>query len=92
VSNLYLAARSTLGSTQLFLVLSSIPGGSEADSEFLRQYLELVGHHPNQFSYQGRVLVSTFAGDQCTFGQTSPARGWAVCRAALERVCPVSTR
>lgn len=72
------------------LVLSSIPGESEADSEFLRQYLELVGHHPNQFLYHGRALVTTFAGDQCMFGQTSSAKGWGVARAALERVCPVS--
>ncbi len=69
---------------------SSIPGVSETDAEFLRQYVELVGHHPNQFSYQGRALVSTFAGDQCTFGQASPAVGWRVARTALERVCPVS--
>jgi len=76
--------------TRLFRTPSSIPGESETDAEFLRQYLELVGHHPNQFSYQGRVVVSTFAGDQCTFGQASPAAGWRVARTALERVCPVS--
>ncbi len=77
---------------QLHFILSSIHGESEADTEFLRQYLELVGHHPNQFLYQGRVLVTTFAGDQCTFGQTSFVKGWSVARAVLERVCPVSLR
>lgn len=75
--------------TRLFLTPSSIPGESETDAEFLCQYLELVGHHPNQFSYQGRALVSTFAGDRCTFGQVSPLVGWRVARTALERVCPV---
>jgi len=70
---------------------SSIPGGSGEDAEFLRQYLEPVGHHPNQFSYRGRALVSTFAGDQCTFGQNSLAAGWNVARSALERVCPVKS-
>ena len=76
--------------SRLFRIPSSIPGESETDAEFLRQYLELVGHHPNQFSYQGRAVVSTFAGDQCRFGQASPAAGWRVARTALERVCPVS--
>ena len=74
-----------------FLAPSSIPGTSKDDAEFLRQYLELVGHHPNQFSYHGRALVSTFAGDQCTFGQDSLAAGWRVARSALERVCPASS-
>ena len=56
----------------------------------MRQYLDLVGCHPNQFLYHGRALVSTFAGDQCTFGQKSLVDGWSVARAALESVCPVS--
>ena len=58
--------------------------------ELLRQYMDLVGHHPNQFLYHGRALVSTFAGDQCTFGQASVVEAWRFARAALERVCPVS--
>jgi glucan endo-1,3-alpha-glucosidase len=69
---------------------SSIPGGCEEDAESLRQYLEPVGRHPNQFLYQGRALVSTFAGDQCTFGQNSLTAGWNLARSALEHVCPVS--
>lgn len=72
------------------VAFSSIPGKSEADVEFLRQYLDLVGHHPNQLSYRGRALVSTFAGEQCTFGQPSFVQGWMVVRSALESVCPVS--
>jgi glucan endo-1,3-alpha-glucosidase len=68
---------------------SSIPGGTEADAEFLRQYMELVGHHPNQFLYRGRALVSTFSGDQCNFGQSSVAAAWSFVRQVLESVCPV---
>jgi len=91
VADAYAAALQLQTDFKLFLSfdMTSIPGASEADADFLRQYLELVGHHPNQFSYHGRALVSTFAGDQCTFGQTSLARGWAVARTALEHVCPV---
>jgi glucan endo-1,3-alpha-glucosidase len=69
---------------------SSIPGEQEADAELLHQYMELVGHHPNQFLYHGRALVSTFAGDQCKFGQATLAGAWRFARTALERVCPVS--
>ncbi|KAI9511468.1 glycoside hydrolase family 71 protein [Russula earlei] len=87
----YEAARQLHTGFKLFLSfdMTSIPGGSGADIEFLRRYLELVGHHPNQLMYQGRALVSTFAGDQCTFGQTSLAGGWSVARSILETVCPV---
>ncbi|KAH9965400.1 glycoside hydrolase family 71 protein [Russula dissimulans] len=91
VMDSYEAALQLQTGFKLFLSfdMTSIPGGSEADVEFLRQYLELVGHHPNQFSYHGRALVSTFAGDQCTFGQKSLADGWSAARSALESVCPI---
>ncbi|KAH9966281.1 glycoside hydrolase family 71 protein [Russula compacta] len=80
----YAAALQLETNFKLFLSfdMTCIPGESEADAESLRQYLELVGRHPNQFLYHGRALVSTFAGDQCTFGQLQLWR-------ALERVCPV---
>ncbi|KAI0279099.1 glycoside hydrolase family 71 protein [Russula aff. rugulosa BPL654] len=91
VADAYAAALQLQTEFKLFLSfdMTSIPGGSVADAEFLRQYLELVGHHPNQFLYHGRALVTTFAGDQCMFGQSSLANGWGVARATLERVCPV---
>jgi len=91
VADAYEAALQLQTDFKLFLSfdMTSIPGGSEADAEFLRQYLELVGHHPNYFFYQGRALVSTFAGDQCTFGKTSYAKGWGMARVILGRVCPV---
>ncbi|KAI0292805.1 glycoside hydrolase family 71 protein [Russula brevipes] len=91
VLDAYAAALQLRTEFKLFLSfdMTSIPGKSEADVEFLRQYLELVGHHPNQLSYRGRALVSTFAGEQCTFGQPSFMQGWMVVRSALEVVCPV---
>ena len=58
--------------------------------ELLRQYMDIIGHHPNQFLYHGRALVSTFAGDQCKFGQTSVVEAWGFVRSVLESVCPVS--
>lgn len=61
------------------------------DADYLRQYLELVGHHPNQFLYDGRALVSTFAGDECKFGQSSTGdKAWSFARSVMEKACPVS--
>jgi glucan endo-1,3-alpha-glucosidase len=33
-------------------------------------------HHPGQFLINGKALVSTFAGETCTFGSGSPAQAW----------------
>lgn len=32
--------------------------------------------HPSQLHVNGKAFVSTFAGESCTFGQSSVAAGW----------------
>ena len=39
--------------------------------------------HPNQFYYQGKQFVSTFAGESVTFGQATPALGWALFKSQM---------
>ncbi|KAI0001061.1 glycoside hydrolase family 71 protein [Russula vinacea] len=82
VADAYAAALQLQTDFKLFLSfdMTSIPGASEADAEFLHQYWNSLGATPT---------ITTFAGDQCKFGQTSITSGWAVARAALERVCPI---
>jgi glucan endo-1,3-alpha-glucosidase len=54
-----------------------IPCASPGDAQFLRNFITTYATHPNQLIYDGRVFASTFAGESCTFGQGSPAAGWA---------------
>ncbi|KAH9047309.1 glycoside hydrolase family 71 protein [Lactarius hengduanensis] len=91
VADCYATAQRLQTGFKLFLSfdMTSIPGDTEADAELLHQYVDLVGCHPNQFLYHRRALVSTFAGDQCKFGQTSIAEAWKFARSAMERVCPI---
>ncbi|KAI0250094.1 glycoside hydrolase [Lactifluus subvellereus] len=92
VTDCYATALQLGTNFKLFLSfdMSSIPGRTVADAEYLHQYLELVGHHPNQFLYEGRALVSTFAGDDCKFGQTSTGdQAWSFARSVMEKACPV---
>ncbi|KAI0300444.1 glycoside hydrolase family 71 protein [Multifurca ochricompacta] len=91
VGDCYAAAHQLHTDFKLFLSfdMTSIPGETDADVEFLRQYMELFGRHPNQFLYKGGALVSTFAGDWCTFGQPSLHEAWGFARSTLESVCPI---
>ncbi|KAI0262252.1 glycoside hydrolase family 71 protein [Gloeopeniophorella convolvens] len=91
VADCYAAAHELRTGFQLFLSfdMTSIPGAAEADAGLLRAYMALFGRHPSQLVYRGRALVSTFAGDGCMFGRTSPSDAWAFVRTQLETVCPI---
>jgi len=61
----------------LSLDMSIQPCASPTDADNL--YNTFVGPyvgHPNQYMYQGKVLVSTFAGESCDFGLGSVEAGW----------------
>jgi glucan endo-1,3-alpha-glucosidase len=59
-----------------FVACSSLPCSGPNDAATLRQYITTYATHPNQLIYKGRVYASTFAGESCTFGQSSVAAGW----------------
>lgn len=54
---------------------SSLPCATTDDAALIRAYVTNYTDHPNQFKYNGRSFLSTFAGDTCTFGSTS-GNGW----------------
>jgi len=68
-----------------------IPAATKEDVEFLCGYLEMTARHPNQLLYGSKVLISTFAGDQSTFGKASVEEGWSYARKRLEKIAPVGT-
>ena len=63
---------------------SSLPCAAATDLPGLLNYTTTLGNHPNQFTYANRTLVSTFAGEGCTFGQTDVDAGWAAFKAASQ--------
>lgn len=55
---------------------SVIPCGSRGDAERLRKYVADYRTHPNQMMFNGRIVVSTFAGESCRFGANDLNQGW----------------
>ncbi|GMK56524.1 hypothetical protein CspeluHIS016_0303640 [Cutaneotrichosporon spelunceum] len=65
------------GNFKLFLSLdmTSLPCRSQGDAQRLVDLVRQHASSPAQAIFQGRVLVSTFAGSECTFG-TGTNNGW----------------
>ncbi|KAI0269826.1 glycoside hydrolase [Gloeopeniophorella convolvens] len=59
------------------LDMSSLSCANPDDAATLRGFITQYATHPNQFIYDTRVFVSSFSGENCAFGQASPALGWA---------------
>ena len=78
VANAYAAAKSLGSPLKLFFSfdMSSLPCSSRENAGILQMYIRKYANHPNQMLYNGSVLVSTFAGEQCTFGSSSLNDGW----------------
>ena len=55
---------------------SSFPCASPADAERLRNIVTSHLKSSAQFMYNNRAFVSTFAGENCNFGQDNAADGW----------------
>ncbi|KDQ19482.1 glycoside hydrolase family 71 protein [Botryobasidium botryosum FD-172 SS1] len=78
VADAYQAARETGRNFKLFMSfdMSSFPCGSAGDANILRSYINNYSGHPNQAFLRGKVLVTTFAGESCSFGQGGLNNAW----------------
>ncbi|KAG9222501.1 hypothetical protein CCMSSC00406_0002836 [Pleurotus cornucopiae] len=78
VADAYSAAANSGTNFKLFLSLdmTSMSCSSKGDAAALRSYITAYASHPNQLSYSGRVLVSTFSGENCYFGASNVDAGW----------------
>lgn len=56
---------------------------STDDAKYLAGIVSRFAANPYQAKYQGKVLVTTFAGDQCRFGRGSALEGWNYFRSIL---------
>ncbi|KAJ6631487.1 glycoside hydrolase [Mycena sp. CBHHK59/15] len=69
--------------------MSSIPSDSPEDVNLLRDYMLAFGNHPRMFRYQGKVLVSTFAGENSTFGQATLDQAWTFVKKSLQDISQI---
>ncbi|KAF8600437.1 glycoside hydrolase family 71 protein, partial [Ceratobasidium sp. AG-I] len=59
------------------LDLTSLACGSVADGQYIiNNFIAPFKSHPNRYLYNSKMFLSTFGGQDCTFGQASPPAGW----------------
>ncbi|CAK5266096.1 unnamed protein product [Mycena citricolor] len=69
---------------------SSIPSSSASDTDHLCRYLRAFGSHTEMYRHRGRVVVSTFAGENSQFGQVGGMNeAWTFARQEMENIVPI---
>ncbi|TDL26045.1 glycoside hydrolase [Rickenella mellea] len=81
VADAYNAAAQSNTGFKMFLSfdMTVFPCASPPDALTLVNYTRQHQNHPAQFIYppgSSKAFTSTFSGEKCTFGQSSPAAGW----------------
>ncbi|TBU44650.1 glycosyl hydrolase family 71-domain-containing protein [Dichomitus squalens] len=56
--------------------MTSLPCSSAQDALVLQEYIETYANATNYYRYNDSMLVSTFSGEDCTFGKGSVDDGW----------------
>ncbi|KAF8600773.1 hypothetical protein BDV93DRAFT_559076 [Ceratobasidium sp. AG-I] len=57
--------------------LASLACGSVADGQYIiNNFITPFKSHPNRYLFNSKMFLSTFGGQDCTFGQASPLAGW----------------
>ncbi|TFK21952.1 glycoside hydrolase [Coprinopsis marcescibilis] len=71
--------------------MSSIPGNTASDIELIKSYYRPHATNPRMMTYPAtdKVIISTFAGENCTFGQGSMENGWAYFKRELNTIAPI---
>jgi len=65
------------------------PCASPDDIGCLLRYIQPFLNHGNQYYREGKLVISTFAGQDSKFGHHTPDHGWAHTKRRLEEVTPV---
>ncbi|WVQ72136.1 hypothetical protein IAR50_001681 [Cryptococcus sp. DSM 104548] len=84
IADAYAAAKAQ-GSFKLFLSMdvTSLSCSSAADAASLVSTVSTYASHSSAAKYENKTLLSTFAGESCTFGQGSYQAGWTYFRTLL---------
>ncbi|KAF5383410.1 hypothetical protein D9757_006161 [Collybiopsis confluens] len=88
VADCFVAASRTSTPFKFFFSfdMSSIPSSTEEDIELLCKYLAHFGRSERMLHYSHGIFISTFAGEQSFFGQSSLDRAWALVKNRLSAV------
>ncbi|PIL27271.1 hypothetical protein GSI_10418 [Ganoderma sinense ZZ0214-1] len=72
------AAPGSKSAFKLFLSfnMTSLPCSSAQGIDTLQHYIRTYANHTDYFRFNNRMLVSTFAGEECRFGERSLDEGW----------------
>ncbi|KAJ7291761.1 glycoside hydrolase family 71 protein [Mycena rebaudengoi] len=78
ISDAFAAAKDAGGSFRIGFSfdMTVIPCTAAADTALLQKYIKTYNTHPNIMQFNGKMLISTFSGEKCTFGQSSVDAGW----------------
>ncbi|KAG9123035.1 hypothetical protein FRC07_000318, partial [Ceratobasidium sp. 392] len=79
VMDAYDAAQATTTSFKMSISLDMtvLPCASLSDGQSLiDKFITPIKEHPSRYLYNSKMLLSTFAGQWCTFGQANPSAGW----------------
>lgn len=78
MANAYTAAQNLNSTFKLFLSfdMTALACASSGDAGILQKYITTYAKHSNQLLYNNSVLISTFSGEHCTFGNSSVDNGW----------------
>ncbi|KAJ7849581.1 glycoside hydrolase family 71 protein [Mycena leptocephala] len=56
--------------------MTVMPCTTAGDAALLQKYITTYSSHPNVMQFDGKMLITTFSGEKCTFGQSSVDAGW----------------
>jgi glucan endo-1,3-alpha-glucosidase len=56
--------------------MTVMPCTAAGDAALLQKYITTYSSHPNVMQFDGKMLITTFSGEKCTFGQSSVDAGW----------------
>ncbi|CAE7215672.1 unnamed protein product [Rhizoctonia solani] len=79
VLDAYNAAQNAAPSFKLSVSLdmTSLACATTADGQYIiDKFITPLKSHPSRYLYNGKIFLSTFAGQSCTFGQGSAPAGW----------------
>jgi glucan endo-1,3-alpha-glucosidase len=76
VAAAYAAASGSAFKLFISFDMTSLSGSCRSDITFLRELILACASSPNQLKWGGKIVVSTFGGENCTFGERSVGAGW----------------
>lgn len=57
--------------------MNALPCATVSDGQYIiNNFIAPFRSHPSRYLYNGKMFLSTFAGQWCTFGQASAPAGW----------------